>query len=142
MDLPVLKAQGLRLRPLGLISCAQVLSICLPLGLRSFRLSPLSLISCAQVLRSGLSRSLTSTWKWRFVFSGGRAPEATAAGGQQADLLYTGHQDGRVRVWEAGGEVPVLLTAVPFDGGGQTGRLRGVTAIEVRLGFSLRTLKR
>ena len=79
---------------------------------------------------------MNNTWKWRFVFSGGRGPEPAIGGGPQADLLYTGHQDGRVRVWEVVGEVPVLLTTVPFDGGGQTGRLREVTAIEVRYHIS------
>ena len=91
-----------------------------------------------RALRAAQPGAHTSTWKWRFVFSGGSPPaalEAAAESGSRSgfpgDLLYTGHRDGRVRVWDASSEVPVLLAMVPFDAGGQTGRLRGVTAVDV-----------
>ena len=91
-----------------------------------------------RALRAAQPGGQTNTWKWRFVFSGGQPPAAAglaegggAGTGFPGDLLYTGHRDGRVRVWDASSEVPVLLTTVPFDAGGQTGRLRGVTAVDV-----------
>ena len=89
-----------------------------------------------RTLRAAQPGAKTNTWKWRFVFSGGQPPAASSEGsgrgsGFPGDLLYTGHRDGRVRVWDATSEVPVLLTTVPFDAGGQTGRLRGVTAVDV-----------
>jgi len=91
-----------------------------------------------RALRAAQPGASTNTWKWRFVFSGGQPPAAAGladGGGAEAgfagDLLYTGHRDGRVRVWDASSEVPVVLTTVPFDAGGQTGRLRGVTALDV-----------
>ena len=87
-------------------------------------------------LRAAQPGAQTNTWKWRFVFSGGEPPAAALGAGPGSesfpgDLLYTGHRDGRVRVWDASSEVPVLLATVPFDAGGQTGRLRGVTAVDV-----------
>ncbi len=48
-----------------------------------------------------------------------------------APLYFTGHQDGRVRVWDMSGEVPGLLATVPFDAGGAGGKLRAVCAMQV-----------
>jgi hypothetical protein len=90
-----------------------------------------------RALRAAQPGAHANTWKWRFVFSGGSPPAALQAAnsgsgsGFPGDLLYTGHRDGRVRAWDASSEVPVLLATVPFDAGGQTGRLRGVTAVDV-----------
>ena len=46
-------------------------------------------------------------------------------------LYFTGHQDGRVRVWDTTAEVPSLLATVPFDAGGAGGKLRPVSAMQV-----------
>lgn len=44
-------------------------------------------------------------------------------------LYFTGHRDGRVRVWDATSRVPVLMLAMPAAAGQE--RLRPVTALEV-----------
>ena len=91
-------------------------------------------LDALRALRAMQAGAQTNTWKWRFVFSGGSPPlplPAAEGSGFPGDLLYTGHRDGRVRVWDASSEVPMLLATVPFDAGGQTGRLRGVTAVDV-----------
>lgn len=53
------------------------------------------------------------------------------------DLYFTGHRDGRVRVWELSTNVPALLATVPHDSGGPGGRLRGVTALQASSMLSL-----
>lgn len=73
-----------------------------------------------------------STWRWRWVFGGGKPPHLEdAAEGTSDHVLLTGHSDGRVRVWDLATEVPGLLATVPFDSGGAGTRLRAVTAIQV-----------
>lgn len=70
--------------------------------------------------------------KWRWVFSGGGKPAARQAPLGGSDLYFTGHEDGRVRVWDATGNVPGLLATVPFDSGGPGVRLRPVSCFQVR----------
>ena len=73
-----------------------------------------------------------STWRWRWVFGGGKAPDISeAAEGADHHLMLTGHGDGRVRVWDLATEVPGLLATVPYDSGGT--RLRAVTSVEVHI---------
>ena len=48
-----------------------------------------------------------------------------------ATILYTGHNDGRVRVWTADTLVPQLQATVPFDSGGAGPKLKSVTVIKV-----------
>lgn len=38
-----------------------------------------------------------------------------------------------MRVWDVAGRIPELISTVPHDSGGAGGRLRAVTAMEVRL---------
>jgi hypothetical protein len=85
----------------------------------------------AQAPRSPGSQQASSRWRW--VFGGGAPPPPAEGSVGPCDVLFTGHVDGRVRVWDATGEVPLLLAAVPFDSGGSTGRLRAVTCLEVAL---------
>lgn len=73
-----------------------------------------------------------SSYKWRWVSNGGRPPARTPGSVGPADLMFSGHQDGRVRAWDCSSEVPLLLATVPFDAGGTMGRLRSVSAMEVR----------
>lgn len=91
--------------------------------------------SCSpQTLQHQQAAEKGAARKWRFVLSGGCPPEAVPAGALPTDLLFTGHADGRVRVWDACSEVPTLLCTVPHDAGGQTGRLRAVTCTQVQTG--------
>ncbi len=99
--------------------------------------------------------------RWRWVLSGGRpargpVPSVPTAGAPTTtdkalgeaqytvieqplqptwpgapSLYFTGHQDGRVRVWDTTAEVPLLLATVPFDAGGAGGKLRPVSAMQV-----------
>ena len=69
--------------------------------------------------------------KWRWVFSGGGRPHPVTPTPGTSDLYFTGHEDGRVRVWDVTGHVPSLLTTVPFDSGGPGVRLRAVTSLQV-----------
>ncbi|EFN53326.1 hypothetical protein CHLNCDRAFT_137041 [Chlorella variabilis] len=75
-------------------------------------------------------------------FSGGEPACSMAAGGggggdaaagtakrHPSALYFTGHRDGRVRVWDATVQVPELLLTVPATAGQE--RLRAVTAMEV-----------
>lgn len=71
--------------------------------------------------------------KWRWVFSGGSQGPGRQAPLGGSDLYFTGHEDGRVRVWDATGNVPGLLATVPFDSGGPGVRLRPVSCFQVRL---------
>jgi hypothetical protein len=71
-------------------------------------------------------------------FTGGEPAASLAAGGGEegggkrhpSALLFTGHRDGRVRVWDSSTQVPELLLTVPASAGQE--RLRAVTALEVR----------
>ena len=53
-----------------------------------------------------------------------------AAGRHPSALYFSGHRDGRVRVWDATTAVPELLLTIPAAAGQE--RLRAVTALEVR----------
>ena len=84
--------------------------------------------------------------RWRWVLGGGQAPntaEAAPAGEaaeqpQQPRPVYaTGHQDGRVRLWDMRAEVPALLATVPFDAGGAGGKLRPVCGLQARALYNL-----
>ncbi|KAK9908560.1 hypothetical protein WJX75_009693 [Coccomyxa subellipsoidea] len=98
------------------------------------------------------SRGVSRRWRW--VLSGGRPavlpPPMVPPSGSPGDdddvqpqilemqpaagpppLYFTGHRDGRVRVWDMAGEVPGLLATAPFDAGGAGGKLRAVCAMEV-----------
>lgn len=99
---------------------------------RSFSL--LTIVWCCQAARdlmeSGNKKG--STWRWRWVFGGGKPPHLEdAAEGTSNHVMLTGHSDGRVRVWDLATEVPGLLATVPFDSGGAGTRLRAVTAVQV-----------
>lgn len=97
--------------------------------------------------------------RWRWVLAGGRPalpcsppskslvpsedpPSSTDEGDPSASadepqpeaasaLYFTGHRDGRVRVWDMAAEVPGLLATVPFDAGGAGSKLRSVSTIQV-----------
>ena len=69
--------------------------------------------------------------RWRWVFDGGKPSERSAPPPGVSDLLFTGHKDGRVRVWDATFAVPALVATVPFDSGGAGAKLRSVAALEV-----------
>lgn len=71
--------------------------------------------------------------QWRWVLNGGKPAGKHQAAPTSGDILFTGHKDGRVRVWLAGAAVPVLAATVPFDSGGAGAKLRSVTALEVDL---------
>lgn len=73
-----------------------------------------------------------SSERWRWVFDGGKPAECSASPAGVSDLLFTGHKDGRVRIWDATFAVPALLATVPFDSGGAGAKLRSVVALEVR----------
>ncbi|KAL4458921.1 hypothetical protein ABPG75_013786 [Micractinium tetrahymenae] len=63
-------------------------------------------------------------------FTGGQ-PAASLAGSRRhpSALYFSGHRDGRVRVWDATTQVPELLLTIPAAAGQE--RLRAVTAMEV-----------
>lgn len=71
-------------------------------------------------------------------FRGGEPAASLAAGGGEgaparrhpSALYFSGHRDGRVRVWDATTQVPELLLTIPVAAGQE--RLRSVTALEVR----------
>ena len=85
----------------------------------------------------GIASVTGTASKWRWVFSGGgRLKPVTPLSGS-SDLYFTGHEDGRVRVWDVTGHVPSLLTTVPFDSGGPGVRLRAVTCLEVASSLGL-----
>ena len=69
--------------------------------------------------------------KWRWVFSGGGPLEPARVPPGISDLYFTGHEDGRVRVWDVTAKVPGLLATVPFDSGGPGVRLRPVSCLQV-----------
>ena len=74
-----------------------------------------------------------STWRWRWVFGGGKPANLDdAAEGASDHVMLTGHSDGRVRLWDMATEVPALLATVPYDSGGGGSRLRAVTSAQVR----------
>ena len=81
---------------------------------------------------AGVSSAGGTASKWRWVFSGGGKPPARQAPLGSSDLYFTGHEDGRVRVWDTTGNVPGLLATVPFDSGGPGVRLRPVSCFQVR----------
>ena len=68
-----------------------------------------------------------------WILNGGKLHSKAQALPRQGDILYTGHTDGRVRVWAAGSVVPELRGTVPFDSGGAGAKLRPVSVIEVSL---------
>ena len=74
-------------------------------------------------LRAAARRAGAAAWP----FKGGDR----GSGGQsrRGALLFTGHRDGRVRLWDATLEAPQLLATTPA--GAATQRLRVVTALEV-----------
>lgn len=53
----------------------------------------------------------------------------TGAGRHPSALYFTGHRDGRVRVWDATSASPLLLAAIPVAAGQE--RLRPVTTLDV-----------
>jgi hypothetical protein len=57
------------------------------------------------------------------------AGSASSAGRHPSSLYFSGHRDGRVRVWDATTQVPELLLTIPAVAGQE--RLRAVTALEV-----------
>ena len=57
------------------------------------------------------------------------AGSASSAGRHPSALYFSGHRDGRVRVWDATTQVPELLLTIPAAAGQE--RLRAVTALEV-----------
>lgn len=73
-----------------------------------------------------------SSSQWRWVLDGGKLVGKHQAQPSQGDVIFTGHSDGRVRVWSAGTSVPLLQATVPFDSGGAGAKLRAVSAIQVR----------
>lgn len=79
----------------------------------------------------GLTSAAGTASKWRWVFSGGGRPPPHHGPPGSSDLYFTGHEDGRVRVWDATGSVPGLLATVPFDSGGPGVRLRPVSYFQV-----------
>ena len=101
-------------------------------------------ISCLHKLQAlkghspGIASAAGTASKWRWVFSGGGRPEPRRFTGS-SDLYFTGHEDGRVRVWDVTGNVPGLLATVPFDSGGPGVRLRPVSCLQVLLLTSLRS---
>lgn len=68
-------------------------------------------------------------------FTGGEPapnePEALSAGCHPSALLMTGHRDGKVRVWDATAQVPVLLVTIPSSAAAGNERLKAVTGIDV-----------
>lgn len=83
-----------------------------------------------QSLGIGSTAAATAS-KWRWVFAGGGKPHPVTPTPGSSDLFFSGHEDGRVRVWDMTGSVPGLLTTVPFDSGGPGVRLRAVTCLQV-----------
>ena len=79
----------------------------------------------------GMASAAGTASKWKWVFSGGGRPMPGSASPGSSDLYFTGHEDGRVRVWDVTGNVPGLLATVPFDSGGPGVRLRPVTCLQV-----------
>ncbi len=79
----------------------------------------------------GIASAAGTASKWRWVFSGGGRPQPASPSPGSSDLYFTGHEDGRVRVWDVTGNVPGLLTTIPFDSGGPGVRLRAVTCLQV-----------
>ena len=79
----------------------------------------------------GITSAAGTASKWKWVFSGGGRPMPGSAPPGSSDLYLTGHEDGRVRVWDVTGNVPGLLATVPFDSGGPGVRLRSVTCLQV-----------
>lgn len=80
---------------------------------------------------NSLAAATGTAGKWRWVFSGGRPPQQAEVPPGSSDLYFTGHEDGRVRVWDATGSVPALLATVPYDSGGPGVRLRPVSCLQV-----------
>ena len=74
------------------------------------------------------------------MFSGGRPYRQAELPVGSSDMYFTGHEDGRVRVWDVSGSVPALLATVPFDSGGPGVRLRPVSSLQV--GICLASLLR
>lgn len=83
---------------------------------------------------SSLEAALPEHWP----FTGGQPACSLAGGGEGAAagakrhpsaLYFSGHRDGRVRVWDATMQVPELLLTIPMAAGQE--RLRAVTAMEV-----------
>ncbi|KAL0052569.1 hypothetical protein WJX82_004051 [Trebouxia sp. C0006] len=79
----------------------------------------------------GIASAAGTASKWRWVFSGGGRPQPASPSPGNSDLYFTGHEDGRVRVWDVTSNVPGLLTTIPFDSGGPGVRLRAVTCLQV-----------
>ncbi|KAL0036450.1 hypothetical protein WJX77_008242 [Trebouxia sp. C0004] len=79
----------------------------------------------------GIASAAGTASKWRWVFSGGGRPQPASPSPGNSDLYFTGHEDGRVRVWDVTGNVPGLLATIPFDSGGPGVRLRAVTCLQV-----------
>jgi hypothetical protein len=84
----------------------------------------------------GASHSLADHWPFAggepacSVAAGSGDDSATGSGKRHPSAFYfTGHRDGRVRVWDATMQVPELLLTVPASAGQE--RLRAVTALEV-----------
>ena len=77
--------------------------------------------------------------RWRWVFSGGHPPQPKHPPPGSSDLFFTGHEDGRVRVWDVTGNVPGLLATVPFDSGGPGVRLRPVSCFQVSRPLAFRS---
>ena len=56
-------------------------------------------------------------------------PLRASAGRHPSSLYFTGHRDGRVRVWDATSQAPLLLYTIPASAGQE--RLRQVTAVDI-----------
>ena len=82
---------------------------------------------------SSLAAVTGTAGKWRWVFSGGRPHQQSELPIGNTDMYFTGHEDGRVRVWDVTGSVPALLATVPFDSGGPGVRLRPVSCLQVAI---------
>lgn len=85
----------------------------------------------------GMTSAAGTASRWRWVFSGGSRPPPALCPPGSSDLFFTGHEDGRVRVWDATGSVPGLLATVPFDSGGPGVRLRPVSCFQVTPNYCL-----
>lgn len=86
---------------------------------------------CLQAAQGPVLNADRSADRWRWVLDGGQPSAQNHAPEGASDLLFTGHKDGRVRVWDLECSVPHLLLTVPFDAGGAGTKLRQVTALEV-----------
>ncbi|KAK9839762.1 hypothetical protein WJX84_009163, partial [Apatococcus fuscideae] len=124
---------SLPFQELPAVTVSAVIPVTLPEDAPSCSLHGVSLarLRAARDMMEGGSKK-GSTWRWRWVFGGGKPPHVEdAQEGASNHVLLTGHSDGRVRLWDLATEVPGLLATIPFDSGGGGTRLRAVTATQL-----------